>query len=129
MILHDIPDIRLFWTEDDRFHAQFRNAKAGEVVKFVPYSSHPPCIKDVAFWVGSSEFDENDFMEILRDAAGDLVESAELIDQFVHPKTGRKSLCYRISYRHMSRTLTNEEVNKLQDDVREALGALDIELR
>ena len=35
MILFKIPDIRLFWTDDERFHSQF---KAGEITTFKPYS-------------------------------------------------------------------------------------------
>ena len=42
MVLFDIPDIRLFWSEDDRFTKQF---KAGQVTKFTPYSKYPPVFK------------------------------------------------------------------------------------
>jgi phenylalanyl-tRNA synthetase beta subunit len=38
----------------------------------------------------------------------------ELIDEFVHPKTGRGSKCFRVNYRSMERSLTNEEVDVLQ---------------
>lgn len=41
-MLFDIPDIRLFWTDDDRFISQF---KAGTITKFQPYSKYPPCYK------------------------------------------------------------------------------------
>lgn len=41
-VLFDIPDIRLFWTDDDRFISQF---KAGTITKFQPYSKYPPCYK------------------------------------------------------------------------------------
>eukprot|EP00954_Amorphochlora_amoebiformis_P003047 238894-Amorphochlora_amoeboformis.AAC.1 len=44
----------------------------------------------------------------VRDEAGDLVEGVQLIDQFKHPKTNRESRCYRINYRSMERSLTNE---------------------
>merc|ERR1712194_158165 len=38
MVLYGIPDIRLFWSKDDRFHRQFQ---AGKHTKFVPYSKYP----------------------------------------------------------------------------------------
>lgn len=66
-------------------------------------------------------FHENDIMEIVRDVAGDLVEDVQLVDEFSHPKTGRKSLCYRVNYRSLERTLTNEETNKLHEMVRRKL--------
>lgn len=39
------------------------------------------------------------------------------IDSFVHPKTGRSSLCFRLTYRHMERTLTQAEVNELHSKI------------
>ena len=136
MLLFNIPDIRLFWSRDERFLSQFR---AGEVTRFEPFSKHPACYKDVAFWVpgsgrsaagGAGPVHENDIMEIVRGVGGDLVEDVQLIDEFVHPKTSRKSLCYRINYRSLERTLTNEEANEMHDLVREKLvGLLGVELR
>ena len=67
----------------------------------------------MAFWVPEG-FNENDFMQVVRDLAGDLAETVECIDEFTHPKTKRESKCFRINYRHMDRNLTNEEVDKLQ---------------
>lgn len=43
------------------------------------------------------------------------------IDEFAHPKTSRRSLCYRINYQSMDRNLENEEINALQDKVIEAI--------
>lgn len=48
MLLFEIPDIRLFWTLDDRFHSQF---KQGEITTFKPYSKYPGTVRDVAFWL------------------------------------------------------------------------------
>lgn len=50
--------------------------------------------------------------------SGDLAETVELIDTFKHPKTSRESKCFRINYRHMDRSLTNEEVDHFQVKLR-----------
>ncbi|KAL4933429.1 putative mitochondrial dicarboxylate carrier [Aspergillus undulatus] len=130
MLLFNIPDIRLFWSKDERFLSQF---KAGQVTRFEPFSKHPACYKDVAFFLpsastsggsaagGAVPVHENDVMEIVRGIGGDLVEDVKLIDEFTHPKTSRKSLCYRINYRSLERTLTNEEANNLHETVRTKL--------
>ena len=75
-------------------------------------------------------FHENDIMEIAREVCGDLVEDVRLVDEFQHPKTGKKSMCYRINYRSLERTLTNEETNELHEQLRTLLvERLGVELR
>ena len=125
MILFEIPDIRLFWTEDERFHSQF---KEGEIKKFQSYSKYPPVYKDIAFWIPEN-FVENDFFEMARGIAGDIVERMELIDEFTNPKKGKTSKCFRITYRSMDRSLTNEEVDALQDELRDTVVNLGVEIR
>ncbi|QLL31388.1 hypothetical protein HG536_0B02510 [Torulaspora globosa] len=131
MLLFEIPDIRLFWTKDNRFHDQFQK----EVIStFKPYSKYPGTLRDVAFWLTKDKqlhtIHENDVMEIVRNVAGDLIESVKLVDQFEHPKTGRTSLCYRINYQSMDRNITNSEINKLQEQVRSQLAeTYGVELR
>ena len=67
---------------------------------------------------------------MVRSIAGDLVESVVLIDEFTHPKTKRTSACYRLNFRSMDRSLTNEEVNVFQTKIRErAVSDLGVELR
>ncbi|KAJ7343478.1 hypothetical protein DFH08DRAFT_227909 [Mycena albidolilacea] len=115
MILYSIPDIRLFWSTDERFISQFTDK---EITTFQPYSKYPSCFKDVSFWTAQGlDLHENDFCDVVRDVAGDLVEDVKKIDSFVHPKTNRTSLCYRINYRSMDRSLSNEEANDIQAQV------------
>ncbi|KAF9464710.1 hypothetical protein BDZ94DRAFT_461390 [Collybia nuda] len=115
MILYSIPDIRLFWSTDARFISQFEE---GKITTFTPYSKYPSCFKDVSFWSPQNEaLHENDFCDLVRDVAGDIVEDVKEIDRFVHPKTERTSLCFRINYRSMDRSLSNDEVNDIQAQV------------
>ncbi|CAG8546715.1 9326_t:CDS:2 [Ambispora gerdemannii] len=115
MVLFDIPDIRLFWSNDPRFLDQFTT---NEIKKFKPFSKYPASTRDISFWVDNNKgFHENNFCELVRSIAGDLVEDAKMIDEFVHPISKRRSLCYRIIYRSMDRNVTNEEINQIQLDV------------
>ncbi|KAF8821327.1 Ferredoxin-fold anticodon binding domain-containing protein [Cardiosporidium cionae] len=109
MILFEIPDIRLFWAKDSRFHEQFTD---GKIKRFVPYSKHPPVFKDVAFWV-PADFEKNSLYQLFRESAGDILESVKVIDVYHHPTDNRLSLCYRLIFRSFERTLTNEEINIL----------------
>lgn len=127
MVLFDIPDIRLFWSNDKRFLSQFKEGSMG--VKFKPFSKYPPCYKDMSFWISDS-FTENNLCELVRGLAGDLAEEVKLIDEFTNKKTGKTSHCYRITYRSMERSLTDEEINEIQDKVRSiSAEKLKIELR
>ncbi|KAJ2385135.1 phenylalanyl-tRNA synthetase alpha subunit, mitochondrial, partial [Coemansia sp. RSA 2603] len=119
MLLFGIPDIRLFWSSDPRFTGQFA---PGQINTFKPFSRHPACTKDVSFWLPESgEFYENDLMDMVREIAGDLVEGVKMIDSFTHPKTGKASRCYRINYCSMDRNVTNEEINTIQEQVRQRI--------
>lgn len=127
MVLFAIPDIRLFWSLDERFSSQF---KAGKITKFIPYSKYPHCYKDVSFWLPNHGLHVNDVYELIRNFAGDIVERVELFDQFTNKKTGKQSHAYRITYRHMDRSLTNEEVDSVQFKLRnELVNKLKVELR
>lgn len=111
MLLFDIPDIRYFWTNDERFLSQF---SAGQITKFKPYSKFPPCWKDMAFWIQTdSNFIENDFYELVRNIGGDLIERVDCVDVYEDQQRNRTSKCFRINYRALDRTLVNDEVNSI----------------
>ncbi len=86
MVLFDIPDIRLFWSEDTRFTTQFALPPSafsadGDVnfsnLKFQPFSKYPACFKDITFWTPSEGYHENHFYELVRDIAGMRGENEE----------------------------------------------------
>ncbi|XP_049848818.1 phenylalanine--tRNA ligase, mitochondrial-like [Schistocerca gregaria] len=126
MSLFNIPDIRLFWSEDPRFKSQFVPEK---VTPFKPFSNQPSCFKDISFWIHDS-YQSNDLFEIIRQETNEMAEAVTLIDTFRHPVTQRESHCYRIHYRSMHSTLTNEQVDELQNNLRQQIvEKLKVELR
>ncbi|MED6283835.1 Phenylalanyl-tRNA synthetase [Characodon lateralis] len=94
MIHYNIPDIRLFWSRDERFLKQFRVNDLQQHICFQPLSKYPPLHNDISFWLpdpkesepGRESFTENDFYELVRSVGGDLVEKVTLVDDFAHPK-------------------------------------------
>jgi phenylalanyl-tRNA synthetase alpha chain len=112
MILFDIQDIRLFWTQDERFLEQFSVMTAdSEIVQFKPFSKIKPITKDISFWIPPQEITEsedsltkkkifawtqvNEFYEWVRDVCGDHVESVQVLDSFYHPKKKMHSMTFR----------------------------------
>jgi len=116
MVLYSIPDIRLFWSRDTGFLSQFSEAGPDTKIVYKDTSKFPQCVNDISFWLpkakeGDELFSPNDFYDLVRDIGGDLVEQVKLVDEFTHPKKGLSSQSYRIVYRDMSKTLTQEEAN------------------
>ena len=63
----------------------------------------------------------NDYYDMVRDVAGDLIEEFKLLDRYENDeKFGRDKVSYtfRIVYRSLERTLTNAEANEIQDKIR-----------
>nr|XP_060630751.1 phenylalanine--tRNA ligase, mitochondrial [Anolis sagrei ordinatus]XP_060630752.1 phenylalanine--tRNA ligase, mitochondrial [Anolis sagrei ordinatus]XP_060630753.1 phenylalanine--tRNA ligase, mitochondrial [Anolis sagrei ordinatus]XP_060630754.1 phenylalanine--tRNA ligase, mitochondrial [Anolis sagrei ordinatus] len=121
MILYGIPDIRLFWSKDERFLKQFEVPHIDQKIEFQPFSKCPPVINDISFWIPSEKYCENAFYEIIRTIGGDLVENVDLKDVYVHPKTKRVSHCYQITYRHLERTLTQKEVSSIHHAIEKSV--------
>ncbi|GAA52951.1 phenylalanyl-tRNA synthetase alpha chain [Clonorchis sinensis] len=154
MQLYNIPDIRLFWTEDTGFLHQFETDDIFAQLTYKPVSIFPQCVLDLSFWLSgahspatkkqvpseSKDFNtneddaskafEHDFYDLVRNVAGDLIEQVRLIDRFTDAKTGRTSHCYRLVYRDQHRTLTLDEVRPLHERIaQEAASRLGVQVR
>ncbi|NXE81920.1 FDXA1 protein, partial [Cochlearius cochlearius] len=113
MLICGISDWRMLWTSDTRFLSQFPR---GELRLFKSFSLYPPSyVHDVSFWVPDGEqFDEVAFHTIARQVSGEMVVSIELIDSFHQSETGRKSLCYRLTFQSCDKALSRQEVAGMQ---------------
>lgn len=117
MIKMEIPDIRILWSNDERITSQFKdiNSKYKEVSKF------PQTTRDISFIIDKN-INLNNYYEIVRDFADNLIEEVKLLDEYENEEKfgkDKKSYTFRIIYRSLERTLTNEEINKIQEKIRE----------
>lgn len=108
MLFYEIPDIRLFWTNDTKFLSQFENKTCFDNIKFTKYSNLNPDTRDISFWLNSIDIQEsdnnkiiwlkeNDFYDIVRNCFDTNIENIQLIDEFFHPKKSQYSRCYRMT--------------------------------
>lgn len=75
--------------------------------------------RDISFII-NKDTSLNNYYEIVRDCAGDLVEEVKMTDKYENnQKFGPDKISYtfRITYRSPERTLTNEEVNLIQEKI------------
>ncbi|NXB74336.1 FDXA1 protein, partial [Donacobius atricapilla] len=120
MLLCGISDWRMLWTWDRRFLRQFPE---GELRLFKTFSLYPPSyVHDVSFWVpDGEEFDEVAFHTLARRVSGETVISIQLRDNFQQPGTGRRSLCYRVTFQCCDRALGCREAAEMQLRFREEI--------
>lgn len=111
-----LPDIRLLWSDDERVKKQLvLGTEFKEVSKF------PPVVRDISFIVPKT-FVPNEYFDLVRETAGDLVEEVALLDKYENDEkfgADRLSYAYRITYRSLDRTLTSEEVDALHKKLEE----------
>jgi phenylalanyl-tRNA synthetase alpha chain len=110
----ELPDIRLLWSDDERVKKQLHLGH-----RFKEVSKYPPIARDISFVV-SSDFVPNNYFDLIRDLGGDLVEEVKLVDKYENTEKfgpGKTSYTYHIVYRSNERTLTDSEVNAIQDKI------------
>ena len=110
IISMELPDIRLLWSQDERVKKQL---KLG--TKFKEVSKYPPIVRDISFIV-NKDFVPNNYFDLVRDVIGDMAEQMELLDKYENDEklgADKVSYAYRITYRSIDKTLTNDEVNAL----------------
>lgn len=115
MIKADVSDIRVFWSDDKRITSQFKDIDS----QYKEVSKFPMTYRDISF-ITDQNTSLNNYYEIVRDCAGNLVEEVKLLDKYENKeKFGDDKISYtfRIVYRSPERTLTNEEVNQIQEKI------------
>ena len=93
---------------------------------FQPFSQYPAVDRDLAFYlptaVSVSEI-EKVIHKAAKVAKQPILNQVELIDEYrgEHVPEGQRSLAFRLFYRALDRTLTDEDVNPVHQNIRDAL--------
>ncbi|MEM9818200.1 MAG: phenylalanine--tRNA ligase subunit beta [Cyanobacteria bacterium P01_D01_bin.6] len=93
-----------------------------KAVKFQPYSTFPASDRDIAFYA-PVELTVADLTKAMTKAGGKLLNSVTLFDEYQGESVpdGQRSLAFRLVYRALDRTLTDEDVDPVHQKVRAAL--------
>ncbi len=111
----EIPDIRLFWSQDSRVKEQLKNLEN----KYKEVSKYPAVERDISFVIDKN-ISLNNYYELVQDVAEGLIEEVKLMDSYENDEKfgiGKKSYTFHIVYRSLEKTLTNEEVNVIHDKI------------
>lgn len=100
-------------------------------LEYKPFSMFPSTSRDVAFSCDST-LEHATVLDFIKKCKLDNLEKVELFDIFIDEKLGnnKKSMAYKLTFRNLERTLTDDEVNKTFDKLRARLASdLKVELR
>lgn len=126
MTLKSIPDIRYLRSANPKIAAQMKDLEPYSEV-----SSQPAVQRDMSYSV-PKEYVEEDINEDIREALGEkqhILESVEVLSETPYSKLptkiverlginkSQKNVLVRITLRHLERSLTNQEVNDIYDDI------------
>jgi phenylalanyl-tRNA synthetase alpha chain len=117
MVKMGIKDIRVLWSDDPRITSQFKDINS----RYKEVSKYPETSRDISFVIDKN-MSLNNYYEIVRDFADNLIEEVKIVDSYENEEKfgkDKKSYTFRIVYRSPERTLTNKEINKIQEEIRE----------
>lgn len=92
------------------------------IPRFRPFSAFPASPRDIAFFA-QLQVSVAELERAIAYAGGNLLESVELFDEYrgENVPAGQRSLAFRLIYRASDRTLTDDEIEPVHQEVRESL--------
>ncbi len=93
------------------------------VVRFVSIPKYPEIYRDISILINKS-IPSKEVAVLIHDAGAPLLSKAELYDCFESKKLeeGKKSLAFALAFQSPDKTLTDDEVNPLFDNIVKTLG-------
>lgn len=95
-------------------------------VTYQPFSTYPYVVRDISLWVNEGTT-ADEVEEVLNAEAGDLRVRTTCFDEFT--KDGRTSYAFRLIFQSDNKTLTDEEVNAIMEQVYKVVEEQNWEVR
>lgn len=97
-------------------------ASKNTIQKFAAYSTFPASDRDLAFF-SPVNLSVAELQKVMLKAGGKLLESVQLFDEYQGKNVpeGQRSLAFRLVYRASDRTLTDQDIEPIHNQVRDAL--------
>ncbi len=108
------------YTAELLFNVIIQMADLEKVYRQLP--KYPSTSRDIALVV-DEEMAVGDIEKVVKGAGGDLLRDIRLFDVYRGPQVGenKKSVAFALTYRHDGKTLKDEEVNEVHENILEAL--------
>ena len=98
-------------------------------LKYKEASKYPTIIKDVAFIV-PKDMSSSEVEAVIKKAGGRLLSEINVFDVYEKLDNDKKSIAYNLTFMDSNRTLTDEEVMNVFDNIiKKVTTSLDVELR
>lgn len=104
----------------------YKKFESEPTLSYKPFSSYPAIVRDIAMWVDEG-VDIKDVEELLNKTAGPLRVRTTLFDEF--KKDGKVSCAFRLVFQSNEKTLTDEEINAVMEDVYQTARKRGFEVR
>jgi phenylalanyl-tRNA synthetase beta subunit len=85
------------------------------IPNFVTWSVYPFITRDISLWV-NNDSDKDVVLEIIKEAGKELlIKEPQILDRF--EKEGKISFAFRMVFQSYERTLSDEEINKIMENI------------
>lgn len=121
-----LPEVYVFELNFDQLLAM-----SGGTMKYEPIPRFPSIERDIALVVGD-HVQAGELEQVIRKAGGELLKQVSVFDLYAgeHLEDGKKSIAFSLKYLDPEKTLTDEDVQKVHDQVLAAVKeAFDAKLR
>jgi phenylalanyl-tRNA synthetase beta subunit len=127
------------WGENFPTHDNLSQAKLEEYGKdyepvryelgaYKPFSMYPFVSRDISMWIVDTDQARGIISALFAEHGAGLLLRVQLLDQFIN-KEGRQSLAFRLIFQSMERTLTDDEVNAIMENITSAVVTAGYEVR